>query len=324
MNLKKLALWVSVALLGGLTNPTSAQTYPNRPIRLIVPYPAGGGTDILARSVFQKVSESLGQPFVVENKGGAGTSIGLAEVARSHPDGYTIGIGGTSDPLLPILYDNLPFNPMTDLIFVSTLASVPIVLVAGPSVPAKTMQEFLAYAKGKNTAPLSYASMGVATPHHMAGILLAATLGIPLTHIPYKGTAPALTDLVGGHVPLATIGLPSALPYAREGKLKILGVASAKRSALAPEIPTIEEGGLKDFVASYWWHVIAPKGTPKPIVDRLNDEIGKALRLPELRDSLLKGGFEPLVLTRDEADRALKEDTARWTKVIRENNIRGQ
>ncbi len=305
------------------TGSALANTYPSRPVRVVVPYPAGGGTDTVARAVFARVAGILGQPFVIDNKGGAGTTIGLADLARSRPDGYMVGVGGSSDPLLPLLYPKLSFNPSTDLTFVATLATVPIVLVAGPGVQATTLAELLALGKAKGAAPLAYASPGIASPQHLAGIYFSTMTGIPLEHVAYKGTGPALTDLAGGHVPLAMLGLPSALPYAREGKLKILGVATARRSTLAPEIPTIAEGGVKGFDASYWWHVTVPTGTPQPVIVQLRDAINKALRTPALAESLLKSGFEPLLLSPAEAELALKADTAKWSKVIRDSHIRG-
>lgn len=322
MKRREFALATAAALLAPIL-PVWADSYPSKPVRLIVPYPPGGGTDTVARTVFERVATLLGQPVVVENRAGAGTTIGLAELARSTPDGYTVGVGGSSDPLLPLLYDRLPFNPVADLTFVATLATVPIVLAAGPSLPAKTMRELLAAAKIKGAQPLSYASPGTASPHHLAGIYLAQVAGIPLEHVPYKGSSQAITDLIGGHVPLAMLGLPSALPFARQGKLKILGVASAKRSALAPEVPTISEGGVPGFSAAYWWHVTVPTGTPQPIISKLREAIDKTLRDPVVTESLLKGGFEPMVLSPAEAQKALAEDTARWTKVIRDNNLRG-
>jgi len=303
--------------------PTWAESYPSRPVRLIVPYPPGGGTDTVARTVFEHISGLLGQPFVVENKAGAGTTIGLGDLARSRPDGYTVGVGGSSDPLLPLLYDKLSFNPVADLAFVATLATVPIVLAASRSLPAKNLQELLAIGRAKGAQPISYGSPGTASPHHLAGIYFGEMAGIPLVHVPYKGTAQALTDLIGGHVPLAMLGLPSALTFAREGKLRILGVASAQRSALAPEVPTISEAGVPGFSAGYWWHVTVRTGTPQPIIARLREAIDKALRTPAVADTLLKGGFEPLMLSPAEAEKALKEDTARWTRVIRENHLRG-
>lgn len=303
--------------------PVWADSYPSRPVRLIVPYPPGGGTDTVARAVFERVATLLGQPFVVENKAGAGTTIGLGELARAHRDGYTIGVGGSSDPLLPLLYDKLPFDPVADLSFVATLATVPIVLAAGPSSPAGTMSELLAIGRAKGARPLGYASPGTASPHHLAGISLGEMAHIPLMHVPYRGTSQAITDLIGGHVPLAMLGLPSALPFARQGKLKILGVASAQRSALATDVPTLSEGGVPGFSAGYWWHVTVPTGTPQAVIDKLREAIDKTLRTPAVADSLLKSGFEPILLSPTEAHRALLEDTARWTKVIRDNNIRG-
>lgn len=315
-----------MAAAAALISPFAAlaESYPARPVRLIVPYPPGGGTDTVARAVFERVGPLLGQPFVIENKAGAGTVIGLGEVARSRPDGYTVGVGGSSDPLLPLLYDKLSFNPVNDLSFVATLATVPIVLAAGPAMPAGTVGELLAIARSKKgAAPIGYASPGTASPHHLAGIYFGEKAGIALMHVPYKGTSQALTDLIGGHVPLAMLGLPSALSFAREGKLKILGVASMQRSALAPEIPTISESGVPGFNAGYWWHVTVPSGTPKPIIGQLRDAVDRVLRTPALRESLLSAGFEPLLLSPAEAERALKEDTAKWSRVIRENHIRG-
>ncbi|RQO61273.1 hypothetical protein DBV14_05710 [Variovorax sp. KBW07] len=322
MKRREFTLAAAAALLAPAA-PARADNYPSKPVRLIVPYPPGGGTDTVARVVFERVAVLMGQPFVVENKAGAGTTIGLGELARARPDGYTIGVGGTSDPLLPLLYDGLAFNPSADLTFVATLATVPIVLAAGPGIPAKTLQELLAAGRAKGAQPMAYASPGTASPHHLAGIYLGEMAGLPLLHVPYKGTSQALTDLVGGHVPLAMLGLPSALPYVRQGKLKILGVATAQRSALAPEIPTISEGGVPGFNAGYWWHVTVPTGTPQAVIARLRDAVDKTLRTPALTESLLKSGFEPMLLSPAEAEKALKEDTAKWTKVIRANNLRG-
>ena len=300
-----------------------AGSYPNKSIRLIVPFPAGGGTDAVARMVSQKLGEALGQSVVVDNKAGAGTTIGLAELARAPADGYTIGVGGTSDPLLPLLYENLPFNPTTDLVFVSTLASSALVLAVGPNVPARNVTEFIALAKSKSISPLAYASVGVSSPHHLSGIHFASLAGVTLTHVPYKGTSPAITDLVGGHIPAAMLGLPSVLPFARAGKLRILGVASPKRSPLAPDIPTIAEAGLKGFEAGFWYHIVAPRGTPKPIVERLRTEIDRIVSTIEMKDAMAKSGFESLTLSPEESERALRADTSRWTQIIRDNNIRG-
>ena len=299
-----------------------AQDYPAKPIRAIVPYSPGGGTDLVGRIVFQKLGLALGQPIYVENKVGGGGTIGLAELARSKADGYTIGIGGSTVPFFGAVYDGLRFNPETDLIPVATLASVPIALVAGPGLPVKSMREFIAYAKKNKAVPLSYASPGIATTHHLTGVELARVLDIATVHVPYKGTTPAMSDVVGGHIPLGIVGLPGAMQYAKNPQVTILGVASAKRSEMAPEIPTIAEGGLPGFEASYWWDISVPRGTPQAVVDRLHHEVVKILRDPGVRESLLKGGFEPMVMSVQEMNAALKTDTARWTKVIRDNHIR--
>lgn len=304
--------------------PLMAQErYPTKALRLVVPFPPGGGTDTVARAVAQRLAIALGQAVVVDNKAGAGTTIGLSEVARSTPDGYTIGIGGTSDPLLPLLYDNLPFNPGRDLVFVSTLASSTIALAVANNVPAKTVSEFIAYAKSQAASPLGYASVGVASPMHLAGIHFSAISGAPLTHIPYRGTGPAINDLLGGHVPAAMLGLPSLLPHARTGKLRILGVASPKRSPLATDIPTLSEVGVKDFEAGFWYHVIAPRGTPNAIVELLRSEIDRVVGNSEMKESLAIAGFETLTLSPEDSARSLKLETEKWARIIRENNIRG-
>lgn len=324
LNRRSALVLTSVSLLGGATASAHAQvSYPAKSLRLVVPFPAGGGTDAVARMVSQKLAEALGQPIVIENRAGAGTTIGLAEVARAAPDGYTLGVGGTSDALLPLLYDNLSFNPTSDLVFVASLASSTLVLAVSTNLPAKTIPEFIALAKSRSSSPLGYASVGVSSPHHLAGIHFSAMSGAPLTHVPYKGTAPALTDLVGGHIPAAMLGLPSVLPSARSGKLRILGVASAKRSALAPDIPTIAEAGLPGFEAGFWYHIVVPRGTPRSVIDRLRAEINKIVSSPEVRDTMAKSGFEALTLSTDESERALREDAARWIRVIRDNNLRG-
>jgi tripartite-type tricarboxylate transporter receptor subunit TctC len=316
--------FTSLILLVSTVTPATAQPdFPTKPIRLIVPFPPDGGTDAVARRVSQKLALALGQPVVVENKAGAGTTIGLAEVARSAADGDALGVGGTSDPLLHPLSENLTFDPTKDLVFLSTLASSTIALAVGANLPAKNVTEFIALAKRSAAAPLGHASVGMSSPQHLAGIHFSSPSGAPLTHVPYKGTAPALTDLVGGHIPAGMLGLPSVLPFFRSGKLRILGVASAKRSPLAPDIPTIAEAGLKGFEAGFWYHVVVPRGTPKPIIERLRLEIDKVVSSSETKDTMAKSGFEALMLTPEESDRALREDTARWTEIIRENNIRG-
>jgi len=315
---------IAAGALGVSGLPLMAQvSYPNKNLRMVVPFPPAGGTDTVARALAQRLSTALSQAVVVDNKAGAGTTFGLAEVARATPDGYTIGIGGTSDPLLGLLYDNLPFNPTQDLVFVSTLASSPIALAVGNNVPAKNITEFISYAKGRSQSPLAYASVGIASPQHLAGIHFSAMTGAPLIHAPYRGTGPALNDLLGGHVPAAMLGLPSLLPHARNGKLRILGVASAKRSPLAIEIPTIAESGVGGFEAGFWYHVVVPRGTPADVIQRLRLAIDRVISSPDMKDYLAGNGFEALTLSPEESVRALKLETEKWSRIIRENNIRG-
>lgn len=315
---------MSAGALSAAAPPLLAQVnYPVKTIRMVVPFPPGGGTDTVARAVAQRLSNMLGQAVVVDNKAGAGTTIGLTDVARAAPDGYTVGIGGTSDPLLPLLYDSLQFNPTQDLVFVSTLASSPIALAVSNNTPAKTITEFISYAKSRSTSPLAFASVGVASPQHLAGMHFSAMTGAPLIHAPYRGTGPALNDLLGGHIPVAMLGLPSVLPHARTGKLRILGVASATRSQLAIDVPTIAESGVNGFEAGFWYHVVVPRGTPADVVQRLRLAIDRVITSQEMTEYLAANGFEALTLSPGESMRALKLETEKWSRIIRENNIRG-
>ena len=315
---------MAAGALGASGLPLMAQaSFPNKSMKIIVPFPPGGGTDTVARALAQRLSAALGHAVIVDNKAGAGTTIGLAEVARAAPDGYTMGIGGNSDPLLPLLYDNLSFNRSQDLVFVSTLASSPIALAVGNNVPAKNIREFISYAKGRSSSPLAYASVGITSPQHLAGIHFSAMTGVPLVHSPYRGTGPALNDLLGGHIPVAMLGLPSLLPHARNGKLKILGVASATRSQLASEIPTIAESGVDGFEAGFWYHVVVPRGTPIDVIQRLRTAIDRVINSSEMKAYLAGIGFEALTLSPTESAGALRLETEKWSRIIREKNIRG-
>jgi tripartite-type tricarboxylate transporter receptor subunit TctC len=241
-------------------------------------------------------------------------------------EGIVNNINSTLDELRvqsDVLYDNLSFNPSQDLVFVSTLASSPIALAVGNNVPAKNIREFISYAKSRLSTPLAYASVGIASPMHLAGIHFSAMTGAPLVHAPYRGTGPALNDLLGGHIPVAMLGLPSLLPHARNGKLKILGVASATRSQLASEIPTIAESGVDGFEAGFWYHVVVPRGTPIDVIQRLRTAIDRVINSSEMKAYLAGIGFEPLTLSPTESAGALRLETEKWSRIIRENNIRG-
>ena len=322
MQRRTLAALATAALLGLSTTTVVAQNYPDRPIRMVVPFSAGGATDNPTRIVMKKVGEQLGQPVVVENKPGAGGALGYAEVVRSKPDGYTLTVGSAHVSLMGLIYDKLTFDTATDIVSVAPMANVPIALVASSSAPFKTMAEMLDYARKNPATPLTYGTPGVSTPNHLAGVLLATMAGIKLEHVPYKGGMPAVQDVMAGSIPLAMIGLSTAMAQAETGRIRILGVGGSKRSPLAPNVPTIAEGGVPGYEASYWIDISVAKGTPEAIVNRLHAAITKAVQNPEVQDVLKKGGFEPLVMSLSENQRALKEQSAKWGKVIRENNIR--
>ena len=321
MQRRTLAALAAAALLGLSTTAVVAQNFPDRPIRMLVPFAPGGGTDTVTRIVMKKVGEQLGQQVIVENKPGAGGALAYAEVARSKPDGYTLTVGSAHLSLMALIYDKLPFDPIADIVSVSPMANVPVALVASSTAPFKTMAEMLEHARKNPATPLTYGTPGVSTPNHLSGVLLATMAGIKLEHVPYKGTMPAVQDVMAGSVPLAIVGLSTAMSQVETGRIRILGVGGAKRSPLAPNVPTIAEGGVPGYEASYWYDVSLAKGTPEAIINRLHAEITKALQNPEVQDALKKGGFEPLVMSRAENQRSLKEESAKWGKVIRDNNI---
>ena len=317
----KASCFAAAALLAA--SVVQAQQYPTRPIRLIVPYPAGGPTDFTGRIVGQKLSQLVGQQVVVDNRPGAGTVIGTELVTRAAPDGYTLLFatgGGTF--LTPIMLSKVPFDPVKDLMPVAMLVMSPQVLVAHPSVPANTVPELVALAKAK-PGVLNFASVGTGTSPHLGGELLQSLAGIKLVHVPYKGTAPAMTDLIAGQVQLMFTSMPTVLAHVKSGKLKLLGTGGKKRSAVIPDTPTIADS-VPGFELVTWYSVFAPAKTPQAIVTRLNAEIGKVLADPESRDKLAAQGLEPTTMTPDELGRYSKEELARWAKVIKAAGIKPQ
>ena len=298
-----------------------AQDYPSKPIRLIVPYPPGGGTDVIARIVQPRLSEALGQPLVIENRGGAGGAVGTDAAAKSAPDGYTLLFTLSSHTINPLLY-KLAYNVETDFAPVSLLVSVPQLIAAHPQAPATTLQEMVAAAR-QRPGGYSYASVGNGTPSHIAGELLKLKSGIDLVHIPYKGGGPAVTDTIAGQVPFLFVTAPAALQHVRAGKLRALAVTTRKRSPAAPDIPTVAEAlNLPDYEVDSWYAVFAPARTPPAIVSRLQKDIARVVHLPEVKQRLLEQGADAVGSSSDELERIVKTDVKRWTEVVREAKIR--
>jgi len=303
--------------------PTGAQPqdFPVRPIRMIVPFPAGGATDIVARLVAQKLSETLGQQVIIDNRGGAAGTIGSELAAKAPPDGYTLLVGTSSThAIAQSLYAKLPYDSVKDFAPVIGLATSTITLSVHPSVPAKTVKELIALAKAKPDA-LSFASSGSGGVSHLVGEMFKSQAGIQMLHVPYKGDAPALADLVGGQVSLEFGTAVAFLPYIQSGKLKALAVTSLRRSPVLPDVPTVAESGLKGFEALQWYGVFAPTGTRADIVARLNGEIAKILRTPEFKERLAKLASEAFAGTSEEFAAFQKAEIRKWAKVVKDSGV---
>ena len=303
-------------------NPVQAQdAWPSRPIRFILPFPPGGGTDILGRLIAERLSTSLGQPVVTENRGGAGGNVGAEAAAKSAPDGYTIVLVAPSLAISPTLYSKINYDPVKDFAPVSLVATVPNVMITQPSLPVQTLGEFIAYAKGKPGA-LNFGSGGAGTSNHLAGELFNIVTGARLVHIPYKGVNLAMQDVLAGNVHLVFIGIPAAAPHIKAGKLRALALVAPQRSSALPEVPTVAEAGLRDFEVTTWYGVLAPAGTPRNVVTRLNTELVKIMHSPELKDRLAATGTEPLTSTPEEFAAYIKREIAKWGEVVRKSGAR--
>lgn len=320
--LAALATITAVAALSA--TPARAQGYPNKPIRVVVGFPAGGAPDILARLFSEKISPSWGQTVVVDNKPGAGGNIGAEAVAHAPADGYTLALGtvGTHS-INGALYTKMPYDMVKDFVPVILLASTPNVLVVHPSVPAKNVQELIALAKSK-PGQLTFGTPGVGTSLHVSGELFNTMAGTKITHVPYKGRAMAIPDLLGGHITMMFDNLPSALPVVKEGKLRALGVTSAKRSASAPDIPTIAEQGLPGYEAESWFAVFAPANTPKDVVEKLNVELNRIFELPDVRQKLATLGLDPVLGSPEKLAAYQKSEIAKWAKVVKESGAKAE
>ncbi len=310
------------AALGAASGGAVAQAaYPDRPVRIIVPFPAGGPADVLARIVGDKLAQSLGKPFVVDNKAGASGNIGMELGARAAPDGYTLTVAPVGNlTVAPALYPKLPYDPAKDFAPITVLADVPNVLVVHPSVPAKTVEELVAYAKSK-PGVLNYASASNGSIPHLAGELFKRVAGVDIVHVPFNGVAPAMSAVLAGDVQMFFAQSSSALPQWRAGKVVALGVATKKRIAAAPELPTIAEQGFPDFDATSWYALVAPAGTPPAIVDRLHGEVVRALAMPDVRDKIAGLGAEPVGNTPAEFAAMQRAEAVRWIRLAKDANI---
>jgi tripartite-type tricarboxylate transporter receptor subunit TctC len=305
-----------------IATAASAQSYPDKSVRMVVPFAAGAGSnDIMARLVAQKLSDALGQQFVVDNRPGASGIIGTDIVAKAPPDGYTVLMMSLTFTVNPSLFSKLPYDTVRDLIPVTMVASAPLMLVVHPSVPAKSVTEFIAYAKA-NPGKLNFGSGGPGTTPHLAGEMIKTMAGIQVTHIPYKGGAPALTDLVAGQIQFMCENIPGTLPFAKAGKLRALAVTDLKRSPLLPELPTLDEAGLKGYQIVGWNGLFVPAGTPQPIVNRLNAEVVKALALPDVKDRLATLGADAVGDTPQHFAVFIKAEIPKWAKVVKDAGLK--
>jgi tripartite-type tricarboxylate transporter receptor subunit TctC len=314
-------LSLMAVLLGCLPVTVLAELYPSKPIHIVAPFPPGGPVDILSRTIGNKLAQTLGQPVVVDNRAGAGGNIGADAVAKSAPDGYTLLMGFVGTHAInPSLYGKMPYDNVKDFEPVTLVAVVTIVLVVNPSVPATSINELIALARSK-PGELTFGSPGHGTPQHLAGELFNSIAGVQMLHVPYKGAVPALTDLLGGQLSMIFSSMPPALPHIKNGKLRALGVTSATRSPATPELPTIAESGLKGYVVNNWYGILAPRGTPKEIVAKLNAEIVKILKMPDVKESLSAQGAEPFTSTPQQFAVYIKEETEKWAKIIKYSGV---
>lgn len=305
---------LATMLVGGAA---MAQGYPSRPVRIVVPFPAGGSNDIVARILAQKLTERNGQPFVVENRGGAGGNIGAEAVASSDPDGYTLLL--TAPPPLTTntaLYKNLPFDPARAFAPVALVASVPIVLVVHPSLDARSVAELVTLAKAKPGA-LNFGSSGIGSTNHLAGEMLKSMTGINIVHVPYKGAAPAMNDLLAGHIPFMFDNMPAVLPQVQGKLVNAIAVAGSKRASALPDVPTVTESGVAGFEASAWFGLVAPAKTPAPVLAKLESEIATILKMPDVVKRFTEIGAEPGTVSGEAFGRFLADDTVKWTNIIR-------
>jgi tripartite-type tricarboxylate transporter receptor subunit TctC len=308
---------LALVVAAGLSAPAAADDYPSRPITLVVPYSAGGGNDLMARVAAEHMSKDLGQQIVIENRGGAGGSIATRQVARAAPDGYTLVLGGTGTLAVnPTLYANPGYDPRKDFTPVGMIGTSALVVLVNPSLPAKSIAELVALAK-KEPGKLNYASAGAGSGIHLAAALFAHMTGTKLTHIPYKGTGPALNDLIAGHVSIYFSSLPPAIGLITSGKVRALAVTGPTRSSLLPDLPTVAEAGVPGYEAVLHYGIVAPAGTPQPIVEKLNKALRTAVASPEVKSRLATTGAEPFASTAAEYAADIDREEKKWSEIVK-------
>ena len=316
--IKKLLMTLALSL--GLAANAAADAYPSRAIKVIVPFPAGQASDTIARLVGEQLGRALGQAVVVENRPGAGGNIGSEAGARSAPDGYTLTMATAALPISKNVYKKLPFDPARDFEPVSLMTVTPLVLIARPSLPANDVASLVDLAR-KQPGKLTFASSGQGTSHHLSGELLKAVAGVDILHVPYKGSAPAVTDLIGGQINVMFDNISNVLPHVKSGKLRALAVTTPARSPLAPEVPTVIEAGVPGYELGVWFGIAAPGGTPRPIVDKLNAEIVKILRMPDVKEKFAAQGVEAIGSTVEQFQAHLQAQRTMWAKVVKDAGV---
>lgn len=317
----KFALALASLLLSVSASALHAQDYPSRPVKIIVPFGAGGPADVYARVLAQHLGETLKQPFVVEDRPGAGSIIGTDAVAKSEPDGYTLLVMSNTHTVNETLTPNKPFKLMTDFVAVAPINYSDLMMVIHPSVPVKDVKEFVALAKSKPGA-LNYASSGPGTPYHMAGELFKAMSGTDIVHVPHKASGEARNSVIGGHVQMMFDAVTTMSTNAKAGTVKALATTGVKRSALTPDIPTVGEAGVPGYEATIWLGVMAPAKTPQPIIDKLNAEIGKIVNRPDVKEAWAKQGAVPMVMSPKEFDAYLRKDVDKWADVVKKTGAK--
>jgi tripartite-type tricarboxylate transporter receptor subunit TctC len=311
-----------LALFAGTSMGAQAQDYPNKPITIVVPFPPGGTTDLVARALADALGKSLGQSVLVDNRPGAGTTLGADLVAKSKPDGYTLLMGAVHHTVAPSVYKKLPYDLQKDLTPITTVASVPNVVAVNPVVtPVKNIGELLALMKSSSAKPLTYASNGNGTAQHLIGTLFQLETGTKLVHVPYKGSAPLTADLLAGQVNMSFDSITAQWPFYKSGKLLPLAVTAQKRTPFLPDVPTLQEAGLKSFDIQTWYGVMAPSATPKPVIERLGTEMLKIIKSPQFAAAMNAGGVEPMGSTPAEMATLVASETAKFAKIVKDGNV---